>query len=247
MVEVQRRRVPGLLELVVRLPVGRGSAGRRRRRAAAAVAVVVPSEQVTEHQTGQQAGHAHRAARYHFRFGRQHDGHRHVAAAVVWWRWWRTANSGRRSGSRRTAWRSRRSRIWSRRPTTTPPPRLAGMAAAARAHVACVTHRSAGTLVARPLTIVTGLRWCLPRENGDSTTTTMRATRRSFRIADDARATLRRTSCDNAGYDKHRCSGARRPGGTMSQVHRMEVALIYVDNIVNFQNGNTSIYTYDRV
>lgn len=85
---MQRSRVvPGLLELVVRLPVGRvpaAAAGRRRRRAAAA-AIVVPPEQVAEHESGQQTGHAHRTARYHFRLGRQHDGHRHAVVCPRWW------------------------------------------------------------------------------------------------------------------------------------------------------------------
>lgn len=71
---MQRRGMPIFLVPVVRPAVGR--TGRRRETAAAAVIRgTIPTEQVAEHECGQQAGHAHRAARYHFRFGRQNDSH----------------------------------------------------------------------------------------------------------------------------------------------------------------------------
>lgn len=66
LVEVQRRRVPVFLVLVVR-PGGNTSDGR----GGPAVRLrAEPPEHVAEHETGQQEGHAHRTARQHFRFGR---------------------------------------------------------------------------------------------------------------------------------------------------------------------------------
>jgi len=58
LVEVQRRGIPVVIFLgsVVRLAVGDSDAVLRW---------TVPAEQVAEYETGQQAGHAHRAARYH--------------------------------------------------------------------------------------------------------------------------------------------------------------------------------------
>jgi len=62
LIEVQRRGMPVIIFLgsVVRLAVGDSDA---------VLHGTVPAEQVAEYETGQQAGHAYRAARYHLRFG----------------------------------------------------------------------------------------------------------------------------------------------------------------------------------